>query len=839
MLSSPHPADLAPGRVPADVDWRHYVPSLTAPDVRPVAVHAHDGEVAGIADLVGGAGPLTLTYREGDTAPSVVLDYGRNIAGIPWLNVSDVDGAPNLLLSYSESAAWTGVDGDLEGSHNDTGNHDRTETFEVEAPGTLSSGLVQGGQRYQRITLTTPGTLVIGDVGMRFAAYRATAEDYQGWFVCSDDLLNRIWFDGAYTVQINQLPACTLPVPWSVREGSLLARGGNVAVLTDGQDWADVDVTFQTQLIDQRAGWIVRASDEGRTGYLFVLHAADGPDRPARLDQFAVDDGHEDRPQDNTRRYTPLGSVRLTEALLDPTDGDWHTVRTTAQGHRITVEIDGAVVSTLDATHLPAGVPQRASGSVGFHQAWGFKTPVEQAGFRNLVVTASDGTTLFEDTLDEAAALDAFSGDAVRHPDPLPVILDGGKRDRTVWSGDLLVQIPNVFYTTAAEEYVRGSIELLNGYQEPTGQSAARVPPVLPPATWPQHGQTYSAVYSMHQLVNLALHHLYTGETTLAAEQSDWTHRMLAWCRTLLDERGLVVTDDVNGLDWDWYDGPKTGAVTAYNAAYHQMLHAAATLADAVDQPAEAIDLRRQADALRSAINTHLYDPRRHLYRLSDARPDAIALDGNCLAVLAGLPPEGEATAVLDALEEALPQTPFGPSPFSVDTGFWPQVSPYVGDMHLRALFSAGETARALNLMRRLWGHMATDEQHAVGTAWELVGTDGAPGFGAKTSLAHGWAAGATTALSASVLGVTPTSPGYATWSIAPQPGDLAWARGRVPTPRGPIDVSWTVVDGRLDLEITVPEGTTGTVTLPPAAPDAAAQVVPISAGGSHHLSVG
>ena len=38
-------------------------------------------------------------------------------------------------------------------------------------------------------------------------------------------------------------------------------------------------------------------------------------------------------------------------------------------------------------------------------------------------------------------------------------------------------------------------------------------------------------------------------------------------------------------------------------------------------------------------------------------------------------------------------------------------------------------------------------------------------------------------------LGVTPAEPGFATARIAPRLGDLAWARGTVPTPFGPLTV--------------------------------------------------
>ncbi|MBK8027924.1 MAG: hypothetical protein IPK17_00095 [Chloroflexi bacterium] len=42
---------------------------------------------------------------------------------------------------------------------------------------------------------------------------------------------------------------------------------------------------------------------------------------------------------------------------------------------------------------------------------------------------------------------------------------------------------------------------------------------------------------------------------------------------------------------------------------------------------------------------------------------------------------------------------------------------------------------------------------------------------------------------------VSPIEVGYKQIRIAPQPGDLTWARGTVPTPFGKLDVEWRVVD--------------------------------------------
>ncbi len=99
-------------------------------------------------------------------------------------------------------------------------------------------------------------------------------------------------------------------------------------------------------------------------------------------------------------------------------------------------------------------------------------------------------------------------------------------------------------------------------------------------------------------------------------------------------------------------------------------------------------------------------------------------------------------------------------------------------------------------------------------THWEGVGAGGAKYEAADTSLAHGWSTGVTPLLSTYVLGVKPTKPGFLEWAVDPvAPDDIAWARGVVPTPYGPLDVSW-VRDPAGDLVVTIipPNGTTGAV---------------------------
>ena len=78
----------------------------------------------------------------------------------------------------------------------------------------------------------------------------------------------------------------------------------------------------------------------------------------------------------------------------------------------------------------------------------------------------------------------------------------------------------------------------------------------------------------------------------------------------------------------------------------------------------------------------------------------------------------------------------------------------------------------------------------------------------------HAWGAAPTNLLPTYVLGVSPRVPGWSEIEIRPATGALAWCEGRVPTPRGPVEV-------RCDrkpffrLKVSLPEGVNAHVTIP------------------------
>ena len=98
-----------------------------------------------------------------------------------------------------------------------------------------------------------------------------------------------------------------------------------------------------------------------------------------------------------------------------------------------------------------------------------------------------------------------------------------------------------------------------------------------------------------------------------------------------------------------------------------------------------------------------------------------------------------------------------------------------------------------------------------LGTFWEH--------WHGNESRSHAWSATPVYDLSREVLGLYPTSPGYAEFRVEPHPCGLEWARGRYPTPRGDVNVSWHRTGPTIELTVDVPAGTSADVALPASPP--------------------
>jgi hypothetical protein len=194
-------------------------------------------------------------------------------------------------------------------------------------------------------------------------------------------------------------------------------------------------------------------------------------------------------------------------------------------------------------------------------------------------------------------------------------------------------------------------------------------------------------------------------------------------------------------------------------------------------------------------------------------------LDANMNAIRLGVAPPDQVQSILTYFKDRW--QPHGseisqPAPSMTDP-MGHTIEPLNNTWEMMARINSNDAAGALELLRRLWGlQVDPNSGFYTGTFWEFVLSDGLPSRGFD-SLAHAWGAGPTQILTEAVLGASAVDPGYAKWVVKPQPTDLAWAQGQVPTPHGPLSIKWAqqTSDKKFHLQVVVPNGTSGEVWVP------------------------
>jgi alpha-L-rhamnosidase len=775
-----------------------YVEAPASVNLTPVRVVSVSGTVTNPGGIVaGGHGDTTLTRSASDSGPTgIVLDYGRDIGGVPSFRVASESGSPTLEAGYSEAAEYIAPGGDggtpTIGANGDPG---RADSYTVSGPGVITNRYIQGGERYQEISLTSPGSVSLSSAGIRYTAYDGTPRTYRGYFVSSDATLNKEWYAGAYTLNLTQDLAGTPSGQWAIASGAmnLTARSSfigsptNDGVLRFGGRWQDYTAAFTADIVSGQVSWSVRAQDD-LDQHALTLNSASASSSPdtvviAKLSHGVV---------------TTLGTFPVPSPVQQ---NQAYRISTTVRGPKITVAIGGTVIGSVSDAAF-------ARGTVGFGESG-----TGSANVSDLAVTAQDGSRLYASPLASPSALADFYPPGTPAAD---LILDGAKRDRATFTGDLSVAAQTLYDTNDATSYVRGSLDLLGSTQLTSGYVSPFAEPGVPNTGGLIPGQVSVplGIYSLFFVSDIGDYYTYTGDQAFVAQEWPAIQREMGWELAQANSDGLFVTTPADDLNWNIES--HAGVVTFYNALYYKTLVDAAQLAGALGHGALAAQYAQLAARVKAQINAQLYDPSTHAYDISTTDRGSIAQDANSAVIRYGIAPAARQAGIVAAMTKAL-GTAHGDLSVSspVPAGSTQIISPFAGSSDLDARFLAGDTAGALQLLQDEWGPMTTGPDG--GTLWEKLAPDGTLN-GGGTSLAHAWSTGPTPALTSYVLGVTPASPGYASWRVAPQPGGLRWAEGAVPTPHGDITVRWASGPGGFAIAIAAPPGSTGTVVLPPGA---------------------
>ncbi|KAJ9195485.1 CAZyme family GH78 [Paecilomyces variotii] len=740
---------------------------------------------------------------DGSNPSIIILDYGKDVEGIPTFQISQCQGDTSRLeMTYSETLSLLDSymgDGPLTlAAAMDTY---RVNRYNITATGPHKSRLIQGGLRYQKLNLSTAGELQLSHIGLIPTTDTTAISQLPGSFNCSDPELARIWQTGARTIQLTELSAGSLPEFWRIT-----ADGAFVDSVAP-QPWMGSELasflmqytlTFSAKPIVSGFGFTVLSDTLGSGIYIFIdaVHRS-----------ISAHAG-------STERESPaLSSMKLNSSV---TLGAWHYVTTNVNMTDISVFINGTQVLQFSQT-------SSFSGSFGLGASFG-----QEVYYTNVSLTSGRQEIYTSSLTDKSALKDFLLG-----TNPLSVSVDGSKRDRIAYAGDLEMSAASSFASTNGREFINGTIELLGSFQLTPGFFAPTAKVQQAPRTKDIESDITGLIgYSFLLLVSMADYYLMTAEPAFATRWAPRIIRLLDWAdsQTVPVQKGipssklLNISNAVMAGGWNYYDPAQSGMVMTFNAVYAFALQQCLPLLSAAGIANVTIYETRLRD-LRDAINTHFWNDKLGAYGLSLSNMDILAQDANSFAILANIPGTGHgnrsAAGVLSAMgsELFLPAggRPLAFSNASVSAGFAQKVSPYASGYHLRAALHAHDATTALHLLTSTWAPMADPAAtNYTGCFWETLLPDGTPGLGNPTSLCHAWSSGPTAVLSQHVLGIQPVEAGFRTWQVRPQTLGLSWAEGRHPTPNGVVEVKWSYdAKDKLTMQVSGPAGTRGRVHLP------------------------
>ncbi|MER6960122.1 alpha-L-rhamnosidase [Streptomyces sp. NPDC000618] len=378
------------------------------------------------------------------------------------------------------------------------------------------------------------------------------------------------------------------------------------------------------------------------------------------------------------------------------------------------------------------------------------------------------------------------------------VLVDGAKRDRTVWPGDLGIAVPTQYAYSGDLTSTRNALTTMYEAQSAEGEI---------PWSGPPFNLTGSDTYHTWTLLGTATYYTYTADRAwLDSAWADYK-RGMAFIIDKIDGNDLL---DVTRTQ-DWARVGQGGENISANALLYAALKGGVALATVKGDSALAASWADRAAAVKTAANSRLWDASKGMYK-DNPTSGLYPQDGNSLAVWYGLT---DSTAKSRSIVRQLATRWGFYGPTTPEWGG--NVSPFAGGMELNARFTANDDYTALAQIRRTWGHMLNSDIGTKSTFWEGVKADGGLAYGGSfMSLAHGWSTAPTSTLTFDVLGIAPESATGA-YRFVPHPGDLTSAEGRITMPQGAVDASWSRAPaaGTYSAHLTSPAGSTGRIGVP------------------------
>nr|XP_036575468.1 uncharacterized protein CTRU02_14596 [Colletotrichum truncatum]KAF6782040.1 hypothetical protein CTRU02_14596 [Colletotrichum truncatum] len=203
-------------------------------------------------------------------------------------------------------------------------------------------------------------------------------------------------------------------------------------------------------------------------------------------------------------------------------------------------------------------------------------------------------------------------------------VVDGAKRDRLVWPGDLVVQVQTMAVSTYDMEPLRVSLESLFFGQAANG--------MLPYLGWDFQGRKHGYVsftYHLHNLNSLAHYVRYSGDNEYLAAKWPAFVKAINWSLSHIDSTGLMLVTS----NRDWLRAGMGGHNIEANAILYYTLQLGIQFALQFNDTQIAGNWSTYAQTIKKQANTLLWDPQSSLY-FDNETTTLHPQDGNVWAIV-------------------------------------------------------------------------------------------------------------------------------------------------------------------------------------------------------------
>jgi alpha-L-rhamnosidase len=281
--------------------------------------------------------------------------------------------------------------------------------------------------------------------------------------------------------------------------------------------------------------------------------------------------------------------------------------------------------------------------------------------------------------------------------------------------------------------------------------------------------------------------YLFSGDATLLRELAPNVTRLLEWIKPFQDPTtGLLNPPGWRISEYAGGNMPDGGYNIATACQYYQDLRIASRIFSVLGEANQSDEYRQQAEAVKTGINTHLFNGQCYLARADRKEMFPLA---SAWALRFNLEPAADKSKTLAAIEK--------PGE--------PNIGGYGGDAFYSGMLNAGGGTFVVRDLERY--RPMLEENKACWESFHLVG-DHQPN--------HAWTSYPAYILLKYICGIQPTSGGFTTFDVRPETGGLTFAEGAVPTVKGLITTRWKKrANGEFSLAVNVPANSRAAIYLP------------------------